>query len=126
MDKESIKLSIKRVFTDRPFLMLMSMLTAMGLLYCLVVGLNIHRSDVTVYTRYSAFGEAHFYKDHWQYLLTFVLFGVIVTAAHLALMVKLHNIERRQTALLVGWLGISMLLLALMYALAVMSLGRAA
>lgn len=104
----------------------MSMLTAMGLLYCLVVGLNIHRSDVTVYTRYSAFGEAHFYKDHWQYLLTFVLFGVIVTAAHLALMVKLHNIERRQTALLVGWLGISMLLLALMYALAVMSLGRAA
>ena len=126
MDKESIKLSIKRVFTDRPFLMLMSMLTAMGLLYCLVVGLNIHRSDVTVYTRYSAFGDAHFYKDHWQYLLTFVLFGVIVTAAHLALMVKLHNIERRQTALLVGWLGISMLLLALMYALAVMSLGRAA
>lgn len=126
MDKELIKLSIKRVFTDRPFLMLMSMLTAMGLLYCLVVGLNIHRSDVTVYTRYSAFGEAHFYKDHWQYLLTFVLFGVIVTAAHLALMVKLHNIERRQTALLVGWLGISMLLLALMYALAVTSLGRAA
>ena len=126
MDKESMKLSIKRVFTDRPFLMLMSMLTAMGLLYCLVVGLNIHRSDVTVYTRYSAFGDAHFYKDHWQYLLTFVLFGVIVTAAHLALMVKLHNIERRQTALLVGWLGISMLLLALMYALAVMSLGRAA
>ena len=126
MDKETIKLSIKRVFTDRPFLMLMGVVAATGLLYCLVVGLNIHRSDVTVYTRYSAFGEAHFYKDHWQYLLTFVLFGIVATVGHLALMVKLHNIDRRQSALLVGWIGIGMLIIALMYTLAVMSLGRAA
>lgn len=125
MDKESIKLSIKRVFTDRPFLMLMATLAATGFLYCVVVGLNIHRSDVTVYTRYSAFGEAHFYKDPWQYLFTFVAFGLVATVGHLAIMVKLHNMERRQTAILVGWIGIGILLVALAYTLAVMSLGRA-
>lgn len=126
MDKEPTKLSIKKVLTDRPLLVLMSVIVLVGVLYCLVVGLNIRQSDVMVYTRYSAFGEAHFYKDHWQYMLTFVLFGVVVAVGHIVLMLKLFNINRRQAAMLVGWLGMGILIVALVYALAVMSLGRAA
>lgn len=125
MNREVVKLSVKRVLADRPFLFLIGGLVATGLMYCAAVGLNIQRSDVTVYTRYSSFGEAHFYKSPWQYLLTFVLFGLVVTGGHVALMIKLHGIGRRQTAILIGWLGIGILLIALMYALAVMSLGRA-
>ena len=126
MDKEPTKLSIKKVLTDRPLLVLMRVIVLVGVLYCLVVGLNIRQSDVMVYMRYSAFGEAHFYKDHWQYMLTFVLFGVVVAVGHIVLMLKLFNINRRQTAMLVGWLGMGILIVALVYALAVMSLGRAA
>lgn len=126
MDKEAIKLSIKRVMTDRTYLFLMGGLAVTGLVYCLVTGLNIHLSDVTIYSRYTSFGEAHFYKDHWQYLLTFVMFGFIVTFVHLALMVKLHNLDRRQTGVLVGAAGIAILVLALVYTTSVMSLGRAA
>jgi hypothetical protein len=126
MTQEDIKLSIKRVFTDRPFLFLMAALILTGFMYCIVTGLNIHSSDVTVYSRYTAFGEAHFYKAQWQYLLTFVGFGLVVTLAHLALMIKLHNLDRRQTALLIGCAGIAVLLIAGAYALAVMQLGRAA
>ena len=124
MNKEAIQLSMKRVFNDRPFLFLMAGLVMMGVIYLIVVGLNIHTSDVTVYNRYTAFGEAHFYKAHWQYLLTFVLFGVIVVATHLSLMVKFHNLERRQTAVIIGWMGLTMLMIAISYALAVMQLGR--
>ncbi|MFZ1257987.1 MAG: hypothetical protein WAQ25_00795 [Candidatus Saccharimonas sp.] len=124
MDKEVVKLSIKRVFTDRPFLFLVVGLLVAGLVYCLLVGFTIHPSDVTVYSRYTAFGEAHFYKAHWQYLLTFIGFGLVVTAAHLALMVKFHNLDRRQTAVLIGWAGIVLLVVGALYALAVMQLGR--
>lgn len=124
MTKDDVKLSVKRVFTDRPFLFLMAGLILTGFVYCLIAGLNIHGSDVTVYSRYTAFGEAHFYKAQWQYLLGFVVFGVVVTAAHLALMVKFHNLDRRQTALLVGFAGIAVLFIAAAYALAVMQLGR--
>lgn len=125
MNKETIHLSIKRVFADRSFLFAMAALMSMGLVYLVVVGLNIHTSDVTVYTRYTAFGEAHFYKAHWQYLLGFVAFGVIATVLHLSLMIKFHNLDRRQSALLMGLFGILILLVAMMYALAVMQLGRA-
>lgn len=126
MDKDTIKLSVKRVMTDRSYLFLMGAVVFVGLIYVLVTGFSVRPSDITVYSRYSSFGEAHFYKNHWQYLLTFVLFGFVVTIAHVALMVKLHNIERRQTGVMVGTIGIVLLIVALVYAMAVMSLGRAA
>ena len=126
MDRELVKLSLKRIAADRPFLFLMVALVAVGFIYCLAVAFNIHQSDVTVYSRYTAFGVAHFYKSHWQYLISFLMFGLIVTAAHLGLMVKLHSIERRWVAIAVGWIGIVILMLSFTYAFAVMSLGQAA
>ncbi|QQS21653.1 hypothetical protein IPM09_03990 [Candidatus Saccharibacteria bacterium] len=124
MEQSNFKITIKRVLLDRPFLLLSATLVLTGIIYLFVVGLNIRSSDVTVYSRYTAFGEAHFYKSHWQYLLTFVLFGIVVVAGHLGLMVKLHNMERRQTAQIIGWIGIVMLCIAASYALAVMQLGH--
>ena len=116
MNKEAITLSIKRVFTDQPFMFLMAGVIVAGLTYVLAVAFNIHTRDVTVYSRYTAFGEAHFYKAY----------GVIVTAIHLSLMVKFHNLERRQTAIIIGWLGIAILAIGMAYALAVLQLGRSA
>jgi uncharacterized membrane protein YhaH (DUF805 family) len=94
--------------------------------YCLIIALNIRPSDITVYTRYTAFGEAHFYKDHWQYLINFAVFGLVVTFSHVALMVKLHDMGRRQTGVLVGWFGVTVLLVSFAYAMAIISLGHAA
>lgn len=126
MNKEAIKTSFKEVTKDRPYILLMGLITLVGATYCLVVALNIHPSDVTVYTRYTAFGEAHFYKDHWQYLISFVLFGAVVTVAHASLMVKLHDMGRRQTGVLIGWFGVTVLLVAFAYTMAIISLGHAA
>ncbi len=126
MNKEAIKTSFREVTKDRPYILLMGLIALVGATYCLIVGLDIHPSDVTVYTRYTAFGEAHFYKDHWQYLINFVLFGIIVTVSHGALMVKLHDIGRRQTGILIGWFGVTVLLVAFVYAMAIISLGHAA
>jgi len=126
MNKEAIKISLKEVAKDRPYVLLMGLITLVGAAYCLIVALNVHPSDVTVYTRYTAFGEAHFYKDHWQYLISFGLFGVVVTLAHAALMVKLHDMGRRQTGVLIGWFGITVLLVAFAYTMAIISLGHAA
>jgi len=126
MNKEAIKTSFKEVTKDRPYVLLMGLIALVGLAYCLIVALNIHPSDVTVYTRYTAFGEAHFYKDHWQYLISFVLFGIVVTLAHASLMVKLHDMGRRQTGVLIGWFGVAVLLVAFAYTMAIISLGHAA
>lgn len=122
MTKEAIKLSIKRVFTDRTFLMLGAGLVASGFIYLLVTGLTLQARNVQVYSRYTSFGEAHFYKSPWQYLILFVVFGLLVTIIHLALMVKLHNLDRRGAAILVGLAGIGILFIGLMYSLFIMHL----
>jgi len=126
MERLNIKQIIGRVMVDRPLFWLSIAVIGVGLISSLIVGLNIHASDVTVYSRYTAFGEAHFYKSHWQYLLLFVLFNLLASFAHVVLMAKLQHIERRQTALMLGWIGIIILVVATVYALLVIQLGQAA
>lgn len=125
MNREHIRNIMHRIVSDRGILTMGIFLLASGLVYMVVVGLNIHPSDVTVYSRYTAFGETHFYKSHWQYLLLFVLFGLVVTISHIVIMGKLHALGRRQTSLLVGWMGVTILVIALVYVFAVVGLGIA-
>lgn len=124
------KIDPKQVFSliaaDRPLLSLLITVIFVGLICSLIVAFNIHPSDVTVYSRYTAFGEAHFYKSHWQYLLLFVVFNIMVASVHAWMMTKLHRIERRQTAVLFGWIGIVIIVAATVYALSVIQLGQAA
>jgi hypothetical protein len=122
MIKEDIKLSIRRVFTDRTFLIIAMMLIAAGLVYVTVTGLTLQGRDVQVYSRYTSFGEAHFYKSPWQHLVSFVVFGIVVVVTHLGLMVKFHNLERRGAAMIVGYAGIAVLFVAFMYSLFIMHL----
>lgn len=126
VDKELIKQSIRQMMADRTVTLVAGLLLVLGVIYAVALVFSIHPSDVTVYFRYTAFGEAHFYKSHWQYLLGFIFFGLIVAAMHAALMVKLYSIERRQTALIVGWIGIVLLIVSYVYATAVIGLGYAA
>ncbi len=100
-------------------MVLMVALLFAGIVYALIVGFSIHLRDVQVYTRYTAFGEAHFYKNPWQYMISFVAFGVLVSVFHSVLMVKLYNLGRRQSATLVGWLGIMILIIALIFLLSI-------
>ena len=126
MEIVNLKQLVSRIVGDRPFFWLCIGLIVTGVLCALTVGLNIHASDVTIYSRYTAFGEAHFYKSHWQYLLLFALFSISTTITHITLMMKLYNIERRQTALLVGWVGLVILIVGAAYALSVIQLGQVA
>ena len=127
MDTEDIKLSIKRVFTDRPFLWVIAGVALAGIIYMMLVGFTIQPSDVTVYMRYTSFGDngfEGFFKSHWAYHFTFLIFGLVAAVTHIALMIKFHNLGRRQTALFVGWAGIFILIISAAYALAAMNLGR--
>lgn len=126
MNRELIKTSLKATLNDRPYISLIGLVIATCVVYCLVTILNIHPSDVVVYTRYTSFGEVHFYKDHWQYLLNFVAFGLIIAVGHTGIMIKLHNMGRRQTGILVGWFGFTLLLITFAYTLSIIGLGHAA
>lgn len=122
MTKESLKASIKSVLNDRPFVVLAVTVILLGIVYTLLFGLAIHPRDIQVYTHYAAFGEAHFYKTPWQYTILFALFGSMVAVVHVALMLKLHTLEKKQSALLVGWFAIIVLFIGAVYTLSILGL----
>jgi len=122
MNSQKIKASIKNILTDRPFLLLMMAVMFIGVVYCVVMGFSAQPRDVKVYNHYTAFGEAHFYKNYWYDLAGFAVFGALVTVVHLALMVKLYELERRQTAMLLGGVTIVVLLIAAVYGASIMRL----
>lgn len=124
IDKDAVQQAIKQVLGNRPLVLLIILMAVVGFIFSIVVAIGIHPNGSTIYTRYTAFGEEHFYKP-LAVSYYFVLFGPLVVLSHTALMIKLFAIERRQTAILVGWVGIAILVVAFVYAKAVMGLGSA-
>lgn len=120
--KDFLRTPLHTIAADRPFFAALIGVFVAGIIYMLVMGFTLQVRDVQVYVRYTAFGEAHFYKSYWYYLLSFVLFGALVMVVHIGLMVKLYSLQRRQTALFVGAAAVLVLLVAASYGLAVMHL----
>ncbi len=120
--KDFLRTPLRTIAADRPFFAALIGVFVAGIIYMLVMGFTLQVRDVQVYVRYTAFGEAHFYKSYWYYLLSFVLFGALVMVVHIGLMVKLYSLRRRQTALFVGAAAVLVLLVAASYGLAVMHL----
>ena len=120
--KDFLRTPLRTIAADRPFFAALIGVFVAGIIYMLVMGFTLQVRDVQVYVRYTAFGEAHFYKSYWYYLLSFVVFGALVMVVHIGLMVKLYSLQRRQTALFVGAAAVLVLLVAASYGLAVMHL----
>lgn len=79
--------------------------------YCIYVSVSLRPSDLQVAVHYTAFGVTSFYKEKWYYLLSFVVFGLILAIVHSIIIIKLYVQERRQIALLFTWLSILILLI---------------
>jgi hypothetical protein len=109
--KTQLITSLKQIASDRLMVVLLSVFILACLAYCLYVGVSLRPSDLQVAVHYSAFGETRFYREKWYYLLSFIMFGLILAVVHTALIVKMYVQERRQLALLFTYLSFGILLI---------------
>ena len=125
MKSEIIK-SLLGVLKNRTLVLFLVAMLILDIVCSIAVSMQITPSEITVYSRYTAFGQVHFYKDHWQYSLLFSGFFTLVTILHGALMIKFYLLEKTTTTKAIGWCAFVIMLIAAMYAFGVLSLGRAA
>ncbi len=114
MKKEIIQV-FKTLTTDRKYLWAIIgvfLVTLMVTIYGLVA---VRFSDIQVVTRYTAFGDVHFYKDAWWSLYGFALTSLLIGLSHIFIMVKLFSAQRRSIGLLIGWLAVALLIVAALY-----------
>jgi hypothetical protein cdiviTM7_00316 len=127
MNKNSTIHTIKKiVMKNRSLMWMLSGIFIAALICSIWIGVLIHPSDITVYSRYSAFGQAHFYKEHWQYFFLFVAFFWIVAVLHSGMMIKFTVLSRKLTSKVIFWYTLAVFVVGLMYVLNVISLGQAA
>lgn len=103
-------------------LLLMMGLLLGGLAFIMYVAFTLHASDLQLATRYTSYGETHFYREKWWYLLSFVGFGVLFLVAHIGMMAKLFVIGLRPLAYAFAWLSVVVLVLMFVYTYSVLSI----
>lgn len=96
---------IKDFFRDRTMLSMVVSLVLIGIAYGVYLALSVEPSDLQVATRYTAFGDTHFYRSKWYYLLSFAAFGAMLVAVHTSLAIKLYG--RKQRSLAIAFLGLT-------------------
>lgn len=94
---------------DRTLIILIGLITVLGLLYSVFVALSVSPTELQVATRYTAFGGTQYYRNKWYYLLSFILFGLVMTFVHISLVMKLKSRNMRSLAVSMGWLAIILL-----------------
>jgi hypothetical protein len=104
--------TIKLVLADRPMTIILLAVLLASASYCLYVGFSLHANDLQVAVHYSAYGETSFYREKWYYLISFILFGVVIATIHTALILKFYALERRQLAIAFSFLTIFMIIIA--------------
>ncbi len=108
----TIKQSFKELITNR-YLTVLSIVTVLLMLsFVAYIFLTVRPSDLQLVTHYTAYGVTHLYRDQWFYLLSFALFGLLVTAIHLGLAIKLYITKGHPLAIMFAWLGIGIIVLA--------------
>jgi hypothetical protein len=120
--KSTIIKSLKELIKDRYLRVLLVVFLLISVSYAIVIGLSIHSSERQIISHYSAFGITHFYFDQWFYLLSFVVFGVIVSIMHTIISIKLLIVKGHPLAIMFAWVSIGIILLGWSTALTVLSL----
>ena len=120
--KHIIRSTLKELTADRRIMLLMTGVLLGGVAYLIYLALNLQASDLQLATRYTSYGDTHFYREKWWYLLSFVGFGVLFIAAHLSMIAKLFVIGLKPLAYAFAWLSLIVLVLMFVYTYSVLSI----
>lgn len=112
MIKTVFKQYLQILASQRYLLVLTILLGFLTIGFVTYVGIAVHPSELQLITHYSAFGDTHLYRSQWFYLFTFAGLGVMIFLLHTLLALKIYQVKGLSLAVLVLWVGISILLLA--------------
>jgi len=109
--KNSVLSLASRFIIDRHLTSVFIVMILLALAVTIYMLLRLHPSELQLVSRYSSFGTTHFYREQWFYLFLFAAFAWVVAFAHIALSRKTYDLSGRPMALVIAWLGVSIIIL---------------
>ena len=108
----NVKQTLRQALGDRAFFFAWLLMTLLVVTIIILGASYIRPSDLQLPVRYSSFGITNFYRDKWYYLISFVVFGLIVLVMHTGISLRLLTAKGRAFALAFLWMTVAMLLIA--------------
>lgn len=105
----------KEILADRRIFLFALAIITIVIVYILYVAFSLHPSDVQIATHYSAFGETHYYRNKWHYMLSFIGFAVMIGVVHLAILLRFVREGFRPLAIAFAWFSLGLLLMAFIF-----------
>ena len=117
--KDTINKSIKTVLSDRGISILLIINIIVFIAISIFLITSIKHSEAQVITRYTVYGVANFYRNHWYSLFGYIALAFMIVFGHSILSIKLVSLEKRSMAVFFLWLtlGILIVLTALAYSI---------
>lgn len=103
---------LKQLSKERRLIIALIVLLVAALSLMIYVGVNIHQNELKIVTHYTAFGSTNFYRDKWYYLITFVVFALVVAVVHSMITLRLLLVKGSEIALGFVWLSVAMIFVA--------------
>ena len=108
----NFKHTLTQALSDRAFFFVWLLMTLLVVVIIVLGATYIRPSDLQLPVRYSSFGITNFYRDKWYYLISFILFGLLVLVMHTGISLRLLSAKGRSFALAFLWMTVAMLLIA--------------
>lgn len=117
--KDTVNKSIKTILSDRGISILLIVNIIVFIAISIFLITSIKHSEAQVITRYTAYGVANFYRNHWYSLFGYIALAFMIVFGHSILSIKLVSLEKRSMAVFFLWLtlGILIVLAALAYSI---------
>ena len=105
--------AFKQLPKHKRLLWLLVVLAVFSLAVAVFIGMTIEPSELRIITHYTAYGSTHFYRDQWVYMISFIIFIVMVAILGVGVSLKLLRQDREVLALLYGWISIGLVSMTL-------------
>ena len=105
--------AFKQLPKHKRLLWLLVVLAIFSLAVAVFIGMTIEPSELRIITHYTAYGSTHFYRDQWVYMISFIIFIVMVAILGVGVSLKLLRQDREVLALLYGWISIGLVAMTL-------------
>ena len=117
--KDTVNKSIKTVLSDRGIAILLIVNVIFFIAISIFLITSIKHSEAQVIARYTAYGVANFYRNHWYSLFGYIALAFMIVSGHSILSIKLVSLEKRSMAVFFLWLtlGILIVLTVLAYSI---------
>ena len=114
-----IQENFKLILADRGYLTALVVLLVIAFGIIVMGAANIRPSELQIPVRYTSFGITNFYRDRWYYLLSLVLFAVVIAVMHTLVSVRLYTAKGRGLAVSFVWLSVIVLIIASVFIFAI-------